>query len=231
MERKDGLSISQYEAFVAQAIEGKYDGFSDADTRSSVREAVALCETAETATELFASSRRIISAQDDVINQVVVLHAITRFSDDPELRAAPLAVLHRLAYGADVVETLRNTKVVEGFTDPILTKLSETMARFSELEGLVIDLARMPSPPVTVAAHLLAHVFAAVIRIHYFADGNGRVARFAVQYLSVAWGLGVFNVPKVRNDVRWKSALHNAILGEITVLADRISQLLRSQEI
>jgi fido (protein-threonine AMPylation protein) len=231
MQRNSTPSIGQYEAFVAQAIEGKYESFSDADIRSSVREAVVLCETAETSTELFANSRRIASPRDDVINQVVVLHAITRFSDDPALRAAPLAALHRLAYGAEIFETTRNTRVVEGFPGPVLTKLSETDARFSELQGLVIDLAKIPSPPVPVAAHLMAHVFAAVIRIHYFGDGNGRVARFAVQYLSATWGLGYFNVPKVRNDTLWKSALRNAIFGDIKDLATQISQRLAQKEI
>ena len=218
--------IDRYEDFVAQAIEGKYEGLTGADIRHAVREALVLCGDAATASDLFALSRRIESALDDIANQVIVLRAIERHSDAPSLRAAPLITLHKLAYGAEISETVRTSDTVADFPGAIPTGLAETDARFAELQGLVIDLAAMPPPPTAVAAHLLAHVFAAVIRIHYFADGNGRMARFAVQYLSVSWGVGFFSLPKVRNDAGWKSALKRAISGEIGDLSREIAKRL-----
>jgi fido (protein-threonine AMPylation protein) len=222
--------LSEYQCFVAVAIEGKYEGFSDTDRHSAVGEAMALCDTAETLTDLFGNSRQIASPRDDVINQVVVLNAISRFSEDSLMKKTPLETLHRLAYGTPISEMVRSTRFVEGYPDPIPTELSQTNARFSELQGLVVNLSGMPSPSVPVAAHLMAHVFSAVIRIHYFSDGNGRVARFAAQYLSSAWGFGFFNIPKVHNDLLWKSALRNAITGDIKDLAAQISKRLAQKE-
>lgn len=222
--------ISQYQSFVADAIEGKYEGIDDTDILSSVGEAMALCASAENLVDLFGNSRPIVSPQDDMFNQVVVLIAISRFSEGSQMKEAPLETLHQLAHGGDISETVRSTKVVEGYPSPIPTELSQTKARFSELQGLVVNLARMPSPPVLVAAHLMAHVFSAIIRIHYFSDGNGRLARFAAQYLSSTWGFGFFNIPKVRNDFLWKSALRDAIAGDIKSLAIELSKRLAQKE-
>ncbi|MCC5961139.1 MAG: Fic family protein [Rhodobacteraceae bacterium] len=80
-----------------------------------------------------------------------------------------------------------------------------------------------------VAAPLLAHVFAATIRIHPFEDGNGRVARFTVQFLLTRWGMDLLPLPKVRNDPEWKRALRSAVRGELGELIDQIRNRLEQR--
>lgn len=204
---------------VSEAIEGKYPEISSYDISC---EALAIYERVshELSLEgLLSHCREIGAASDDINNQVIVLVLIDKFKDAKQLSLKPMAFLHQVIYVKDLDTMKRTTTNVPDFSGNFLTEISQIEARFEELEVLVKTLAVTPVNTAAVAAYLLAHVYAATIRIHYFKDGNGRVARYTVQYLLKCWGCEFLALPKVRNDQNWKNALSDAIEGKVGRLA------------
>ncbi len=51
-----------------------------------------------------------------------------------------------------------------------------------------------------------------------FEDGNGRTARLFAFYALQCWGLPLFQIPKVHNDLGWKSAMDAAVVGDVLKL-------------
>lgn len=208
--------------FVIEAIEGKYHAIDVGQLAQEVEAALLRLSKVTSLDELMEARREVRDAVDDINNQVAALIAISQFSDARPLRENPLTFLHRIVFAAEPSETRRRGARVSDFPDDVPTDVSEASARFEELEAVVGAMALAPVDCFDVAAPLLAHVFAAVVRIHPFEDGNGRVARFAVQFLLMKWGMDLLPLPKVRNDPEWKRALECAIRGDLEALSEQI---------
>lgn len=216
--------------FVADAIAGKYPVVTAGQVAAMVDEAAGRCWQAPDPAALRALARPVGGVEDDILNQVVCLTFIERFGADPDLAHAPLAILHRLASASPAEATKRSTTAVKDYPGQLPTPLSEIDARFDELQMLVRSLAEAAIGATRTRSRLLAHVFAAIIRIHYYDDGNGRLARFVVQYLMRRWQGPIIVLPKVRNDPEWKSALEQGVAGNIEPLARQFAIRLRGQE-
>lgn len=209
----------QYSQFVFEAISGKYSGISREYVEDQVKEVLDRIESKQTLYELQGECREIVDVEQDINNQVIALVTIRDHCNDVEFKTRPMLFLHRIVYSSDTENSKRSTTEVEGFPHALPTPIAETDARFQELEAMVKTLTQTPVRSVYTAAHLLAHVYAAIIRIHFFNDGNGRVARLTVQYLLRAWGAQFAAIPKVRNDPAWRAALTDAIDGDVISLA------------
>jgi len=73
----------------------------------------------------------------------------------------------------------------------------------------------------------LAELFAALIRVHPFQDGNGRTARMLIQYCLRYWENGYIVVPKVRNIKHWKKNLDESVQGKFSRLGEFFTQRIR----
>lgn len=207
--------------FVLEAIEGKYTGLDEDAIRREITIALSRFSNADEIGEIFDGLHAVEVPEDDINNQVATLVAINKFRDHPDFRLAPLQTLHQLSFGTGPNIMWRRGELVEGYPEQVPTDVSSASASFIELENATRFIATTPVKNVEVAAHLLAYIFSAVIRIHPFEDGNGRVARFSVQYLMKSWGMNLLPLPKVRNDTEWQNALKAAIEGNPSLLADQ----------
>lgn len=216
--------------FVAEAIEGKYPEMDNAILAQEVKGAYKDLSTKPSLEDVVASSKTIQNPEDDIYNQVAALVAIKKFNHAKNFNEAPLRLLHRIVYSRKSQEMLRRGKKVADFPGNVPTDVACAAERFSELELAVITLGLLQISDRAVAATLLAYVFSAIIRIHAFEDGNGRLARLAVQFLLARWGMPLIPLPKVRNDFGWKAALGSAIAGDLKPLTYNIDHRLREAD-
>jgi len=212
------LSIETTIRFVTRAIEGKYHAVDAEIISREVEAAWVRLSNATKLEDLLGARRQILKAEDDINNQVAALLAISNFSNARQFRQGVLTLLHRIVFAAEQAETGRQGARVADFPGDLPIDVSEANARFDELQAAVSAMAQARVHATDIAAPLLAYVFSSVVRIHRYEDGNGRVARFAVQFLLVQWGMDLLPLPKVRNDPDWKVALEGAVHGDLTAL-------------
>lgn len=219
-------SISNFSYFIYRAISGKYSTIiSEKDIEKKVSDIFYHLSEISNIEELLSNSEEIKSPYDDINNQVIVLLALDKFIDAKQFKKYPMHFIHEMIYAKSADIMTRDTAYVSDFSGH-LTEVVEINARFQELESLVCTLRKLPISTPKIAAPLLAYVFAAIIRIHFFKDGNGRLARFTVQYLLRSWGAPYLALPKVRNDTVWKAALSNALNGEMEALSEFLEKRL-----
>jgi len=166
--------------------------------------------------------RRVDGPAADVANQVILLLLIERFWAPGAVLALPLQTIHSALFGLNGAKDFRTEIEVEDFDGTVRTAVKEVCARLDEIERFAhVFTPRLRHENREAQAMFLAYIFASVIRIHPFPDGNGRTARLFVQYALRCWGLPFLPLPKVRNDPRWKLALSAAIEGDVTPLAEQ----------
>jgi len=211
------LTLSQCQAIVAEALLNKYPKLS----RELLNEITSRSWTVASSTsyemELLALLKPIEQFSDDVINQVVVLQLIERFWGMEASMKQPLQRIHNALFGRIKQNHFREENIVHDFGGVIKTPFLEIKARLDELERLcTVSIVSFASAPPTLKAFLLAYIFSAIIRIHPFADGNGRTARMIVLYALRFWRLPPILIPKVRNDATWKQSLSKALAGNMS---------------
>lgn len=225
--------IHIYSLIIFEAINGKYPNVGEYQILQVVTKTHNQISNVKKLQELLTKNRIIKTADDDINNQVLALFTIEKFTDSPQLVSNPVLFLHKVIYAQDADLMKRKTAYVEDYPDELLN-LSQIDGRFMELELLVKVLALTPQPTIKVASYLLAHIYATIIRIHFFKDGNGRVARYTILYLLKRWKLNFIAIPKVRNDLSWKKALINAIQGDISpfasILETRLNESYQNHE-
>jgi hypothetical protein len=216
------LSVDIARSIVQEALEGKYDGLDAASLDLALRRAWRAAGGVGSEDGLKALLAPVDGPGTDVRNHVVVLHLIERFwRHQPILRRSITAIHDALCGLGDGGGDIRQTSFVEDFGAEVPTNPTDVRGALTELELTVAALAPLFSQQTTRnQAMFLAFVFASVIRVHPFADGNGRAARFTVQYCLRLWNRGYVALPKVRNDPAWRLALSEAIGGRLDLLAD-----------
>lgn len=163
------------------------------------------------------------TAYDDIGNQVRLLVLIEKFWSRGSPLSKPLFSLNKFAMGDGGSLSFRKSKSVADYQREIDVSVSEIAPRFDELERVAVaGVISLKDAGVQAQAFLLAFVHGSLIRIHPFADGNGRTARFFIQYALRSWGLPPLPLPKVRNDPEWKEALIAAVDGDCLPLRDEL---------
>lgn len=206
---------------VSAAILNKYEIASPTDIADAVLSTVNTIES-NSESQLLSRLRPVRGFVDDINNQVVLLALIDRYWSNPPKLDTPLITLHTSSFGR-TAPAFRMTDHVEDFGAEVPTSKSEIRARLDELERLCRQSVRcMGGSRLEDKALMLAHIFGSLIRIHPFEDGNGRTARLFAFYALRCWGLPLFPIPKVRNDLGWKTAMDSAVAGDALKLRDQL---------
>jgi hypothetical protein len=211
------LSLSEIAHFIFSAIEGKYASVD----HEYVENCVAELSAAFQAHGDMAKIRKLVSecnsADRDITNQFVVLtlldHDVGYFLSD----GRPVKCLFEHVYGTTAQVGKRSQATVEDYGHEPINPL-EVEPRLDELERLLVSVCSLETLDAMPAAKVLAFTFSRIIEIHYFSDGNGRVARFVIQLMLRCWNRPLMPLPKVRNDAVWKSAVAASVSGDLRPL-------------
>lgn len=174
--------------------------------------------------------KEIRGEEDDVRNQLATLLLIDRDWAGRPSAELDLETLHRMLYGCEFSE-LRSTEFVADFEGIPPTELSDLQDSVKAINRSLRGIDALRSEPLDGKLAYLAWLLSSTIGSHAFADGNGRVARMAVQYCLRRWGMDFVPLPKVRNAEGWKRALHAAIGGDLTDLSAYLGRLVANQTI
>lgn len=219
------LTLHQCQGIVAGSLLNKYPDLNRATLDEITNDIWVAAASVSHEMELLALLRPIGQFGDDVSNQVVVLQLIERFwAWEPGMKH-PLRRIHGALFGAMEQNQFRRSEFVQDYGGVVGTPVSEITARLDELERLCfVSTVSFAPAPLALKAFFLAYIFSAIIRVHPFADGNGRTARMFVQYALRSWRLAAIEIPKVRNDAAWKQALSNALDGNLFDLQTQFLQ-------
>jgi hypothetical protein len=209
------------EALILASLEGKYSISEDNEER---RKLVAIAFNKymdSTEHDLLLSSLPSIDLATDIANQVRCYLLIEKFwryrKPPPEF----LQMIHCMVLGLSIGQyAFRNTNIVPGYPNNIPTRIEDVPFRMTEIDDKIVSIDILACENDHNKAAYLAELFAIIIRVHPFADGNGRTARIIVQYCLRYWGYQYIILPKVRNDEVWKEALEMAIKGNYYPLSN-----------
>jgi Fic family protein len=127
--------------------------------------------------------------------------------------------IHAAIYGHDPAHvSYRKSESVPDFAASLAVSPADVPQRAAAINRQIAGVDRLKAGDPLEQAAFLAGLFAAIIAVHPFEDGNGRTARLAVQFCLRRWGRPLLSLPKVRNDAQWRLALAKAVAGDASVL-------------
>jgi fido (protein-threonine AMPylation protein) len=227
---KSSLSIDVAKSIIRDALAGKYQGFDAAKLDLALRKSWVAAHEANSQDALNALLRPIDGPETDVWNHVVILHLIERFWRHKRAMRNSTTTIHGALYGfADGDGHIRQASFIEDFGGEVPTAVADVGSALNELEMMVAELTPLfAEQPIHSQATFLALAFASIIRIHPFADGNGRTARLVVQCCLRSWNKAYLPLPKVRNDEGWRQALSEAVAGRPDRLTEEFAHRMKS---
>lgn len=217
--------------FVYGAVEGKYQSLNEELVRSMVDGVFASGQTLDES-GLMGLLRPVRSFREDIENQAVVLLILDRYwrRNRP---AGIVQLLHSATLGAPRSQPqFRRMVRVKDFPGELRVSVADIPGAFGELELAIAELGPVFAEcGVAAKATFLAWIFSEIIRVHPFEDGNGRTARFTVQYCLRLWDLPFMVLPKVRNDVHWAKVVTDAVNGKSSGLSAEFARRLASHQL
>lgn len=195
------------------AICNKYSGFDETDVCSVMSD-----EPIE---------RTDKDAIADIQRQARVLSSIETIWRFKDVDFEAFVSIYRSIYGlGENSSPWRETELVleDGFKVP--TAPERIGIEGISIERILGDANEAVGVRLDLQIDLAVRLFATIIRVHPFPDGNGRMARTMVNLYFRKWFLPYIAVPKVRNDAIWRDALHVAMDGERRLANKFFRQLL-----
>lgn len=207
------ITTKTFRSFIAAAVKNKYVNATNNDIENIVSETIVNIQK-DDELQLVSKLRPVITMNDDVINQTIVLTLIERNWTNPPKLEYPLTKIN-MSLSGEAKPKFRTRDYVEDLGGKAPTNIQEIASRLDELERLCRQSVRsMNGDSLEDKAMILAHIYGSLIRIHPFEDGNGRTARLFVFYALRCWRLPIFVIPKVRNNIAWKEAMECAVAGD-----------------
>lgn len=217
-------------SLVSSAIEGKYGDEPSTLVERRLTQLSPLIENSASEAELRAHLAPPRTPDQDIANQLIVVALIEKWWSRDGHPGVDVREVHRTLFGDAAVDELREEDDISDFGGSTLIPWQEVACRIDEVEHACRALRDMGTVPLSLQARFLAYVFASIIRIHPFPDGNGRTARMYVQYLLRRWGHSYLVIPKVRNDPEWREALEQAMTGDLSSLQSQFERRMMHAE-
>jgi Fic family protein len=215
------VAAASLSAVIFASLERKYEAATEASVDALVHEAEDLLRGANTEAEILKGAEPTRDLRTDVFNQVRTFYVIEKVWRLRPPADGILARLHASIYGLKLDDVaLRQTAEVEDYGEEISFSPAEIPGQLSALDSTIRQGDTLVGGQAAEQARFLALLFAAIIRVHPFPDGNGRTARAAVQYLLRRWNRDLIVIPKVRNDPDWRLALSSGTSGEYSELIE-----------
>jgi hypothetical protein len=225
------IQTSGIEDVVYHALAGKYPD-ADADLKKTKIQPAIERAFSVSLEDLPDVGTFVDGLDQDVMNQVATLARLERDWTTRPQAEVDLKTMHRALCGSGSLSPgPRTNEFVQDFEGVPPAPLEDLEARRNTLDQSLKCVDELKSATLERKSDYLAWLFSSIIAAHIFADGNGRLARTAVQYCLRRWNMPFIPVPKVRNAAGWKGALHNAIDGNTGALASYISRLIGNQTI
>lgn len=222
-------SADELTLLVGAAIENKYGNVSQLEVQALVERALDAIGSEGTEIGL----KRLCGSPKDVVtdvkNQVVGIVMIERIWRRSVPKRSMVEEIHSVVLGASQsLIRYRDSMFVLDFGGQVATPVAEIPVRLEKLNRILTQkMDSYYTRTLTAQAEFLARLFAELIRIHPFEDGNGRTARMLVLYCLRRWGRPYIVIPKVRNEPNWKSALIMSMKGQEAELARLLADMLK----
>ena len=212
---------STYKDVICHSVENKYDGLGNQEIREIVARLWSQSESLATEDQLRALIESPVTPVQDIQNQIATALLISRywarFKNPSIIWNVHSSIYARESDGRE----FRSSNSVADFDDVLSVAPSDVRGSIMELERFISAFVfQLRNANLQIQSSFLAYVFSSIIRIHAYPDGNGRTARFVVQYCLEVWGRTPVVIPKVRNSPKWKAALDAALKGNLQLLTD-----------
>lgn len=213
---KAGFNVEQiFGDLVYAAIEEKYGSRTLDDVRRIVSDAVFLFRQTSSELQLLQCTAATSNFHSDVINQALCLYAIEEYWRFKLPKQGFVLTVHAVTYGMRIADVrMRIESFVPDFGGTVPWDCGKIGEGLNAIEKLLSTVWTLGGATPATKGMFLADVFASLIRVHPFEDGNGRTARMLVQYCLRFWGDDYIVIPKVRNSPEWKDCLDRGVNGD-----------------
>jgi Fic family protein len=218
---------NKFADLIHAAIDRKYGDHADEEIRDVVGEALQLFRQAKSERSLLRTRVKTTDFRSDVINQTRCLYAIERYWRFRPPDRDFVRKVHSVACGCRLNDVKLRTEDYVADYGGIVPWQTRDIG--GGLKAIIKELSQVCQRSTALAADqglFLAGLFAMLIRVHPFEDGNGRTARMLVQYCLRAWDIDYIVVPKVRNDPQWKQCVDDGVQHNLTGLEEYFTQRL-----
>lgn len=206
---------------ILASISGKYSATENFALTSSLVNKIYDEHRNLTENQLILAGTPTRDVETDIANQVRCYLLIEKFWRYAGIRTDLVQKLHCAMTGTRFESIqCRDTPTVIDYPGVIPTGVEDVAQGIAEINRRLASVQELSPQSDIEKASCLAELFALIIRVHPFPDGNGRTARAAVQYCLRVWGFDYLIVPKVRNDATWREALACAVNGSYVSLTD-----------